>query len=282
MMKYTISAISDEVAADPRRQIQLLQKCNIKKADIRSLHHKNILELTDEELMAYRDILFQNGILVSSIASLIGKTPLSCSFDNTLSELSRAFAVSDVLECSYIRIFSFFGDDSRESFKRSLERMEIMVKLAESRGKVLILENEHDTVLDNPALAHACFRSIDSANLRAVFDIANYVRSGYDALTAYALLFPYTEFFHVKDATTTGTFVPVGYGVGHAPEIIKKAVSDGFAGTFCLEPHLKYYLGSDHNGIPLDNREKIESTFSTEQQFLLSFEAFHQVLLSEV
>ena len=54
-----------------------------------------------------------------------------------------------------------------------------------------------------------------------------------------ALLEPYVEYFHVKDAMPDGTVVPAGRGAGHLAELLR----DYRGETLTLEPHLYDFSG---------------------------------------
>ena len=75
--------------------------------------------------------------------------------------------------------------------------------------------------------------------LRAVFDPANFIQCGQETLAAWALLEPYVEYFHVKDAMPDGTVVPAGRGAGHLAELLR----DYRGETLTLEPHLYDFSG---------------------------------------
>lgn len=50
-------------------------------------------------------------------------------------------------------------------------------------------------------------------HFKAIFDFANFVQVGQDALEAYELLKPYISYVHIKDALfEDGSVVPAGMG----------------------------------------------------------------------
>ena len=81
--------------------------------------------------------------------------------------------------------------------------------------------------------------------MRAVFDMGNFVLGGYDPYPeAYALLQPYIEYFHIKDALARGAIVPAGKGEARIGEVLsafnRSAEKDFFVS---LEPHLETFSG---------------------------------------
>jgi sugar phosphate isomerase/epimerase len=107
---------------------------------------------------------------------------------------------------------------------------------------VLLHENETDVYGDTPARCHDLLGTIASPHLRAVWDPANFLYSGvarpFDE--SYALLRPWIDWVHVKDAVAaTGQIVVAGQGDAQWPESLAALRASGFGGVYAFEPHLQ-------------------------------------------
>ena len=247
MKRYKYSAFGDEISDDFMTQIDVLEKYAIPAIDIRSVNKKNVLDLSYEEIYAIKYILKQKCIEVASIASPIGKSKIDTPFCEIKAQLNRAIQVAKILHCHTIRIFSFYSDgiSSKENLiVKSIERLKIMSDIARQNGILLSLENERNTIADDPIIARHILDVIGDENLSAVFDFANYVRSGFNTLNAYELLRKYITAFHMKDAVyNKDMVVPCGLGDGNLREVLYLLQNDeDFSGFFSIEPHLKQYF----------------------------------------
>ena len=80
--------------------------------------------------------------------------------------------------------------------------------------------------------------------LKAVFDMGNFVLDGYDPINAYELLKNHIEYLHIKDALYAGAIVPAGRGEAKIKEILNDYKKNGKKDTFItLEPHLQTFGG---------------------------------------
>lgn len=244
---WTLSAFADEISPDLEAQCQLLQQLGVRYLEFRSAWDTNILDLDDAQLATARDILQRHGIRVSSIGSPVGKIFIDEDFDAHLVRARRAVHAAEVLEAPYIRVFSFFmregmnPDDHRDEV---LRRMRALADLAESGSVTMLHENEKDLFGDIPRRCADLLASVDSPNLRAAWDPANFVQVGVRPFDeGWSLIRPYLAYMHVKDAIAgSGEVVPAGRGDGQWRETIAALRADGFDGFLSLEPH----LGSAH------------------------------------
>ena len=183
------------------------------------------------------------GVGVSSIGSPIGKVPITDPFGPHLQRFGRALHAADVMEAPYVRVFSFFVPDGHEPgiYKDEvLERMSVLANEAQSAGVTLLHENEKEIYGDIPVRCAQILFGVDSPALRAAWDAANFVQCGVRPYAeGYALLRPYIEYVHVKDALAgSRRVVPVGEGDGEMEETLSALHASGFDGFFSLEPHL--------------------------------------------
>jgi len=121
-----------------------------------------------------------------------------------------------------------------------LRRVTALTTAAKGHEVVLLHENEKEIYGDNPARCLDIVESVGSQQLRLIWDAANFVQCGVRPFTdGYALLRPYLEYVHVKDAVmATGEVVPTGEGDGELAQTLRAMKADGFEGFFSMEPHL--------------------------------------------
>ncbi len=241
---WTLSGFADEISPDLETQIETLDAEGIRYLELRSVWGKNVLDLSDDELGQVRSALSEHGIGVSSVGSPIGKIPVKEEFGPHLDRFRRALEVAGMMGAPYVRIFSFFipeGEDPAGYRDEVLERMAALARAAVDSGITLLHENEKEIYGDVPSRCYDILSSVNSPNLRAAWDPANFVQCGVRPYTeGYDLLRPYVEYVHVKDALMdSGQVVPAGQGDGQLDETIAALRNSGFDGFFSLEPHLR-------------------------------------------
>lgn len=244
---WTLSGFADEISDDFEVQCQLLAQLGMKYLEFRSAWGTNILDLDDDQLARADEILQRYDIRVSSIGSPLGKIFIDEDFEAHLVRTRRAVEVANRLGAPFIRVFSFFmreGMDPDEQRDAVLRRMRAFADEAARGGVIMVHENEKDIYGDIPRRCADIVASVDSPNLKAAWDAANYVQVGVRPFDdGWALIRPHLAYMQIKDAVAaTGEVVPTGRGDGQMVETIRALKADGFDGFFSLEPH----LGSAH------------------------------------
>lgn len=244
---WTLSGFADEISDDFEVQCQLLAQLGMKYLEFRSAWGTNILDLDDDQLARADEILQRYDIRVSSIGSPLGKIFIDEDFEAHLVRTRRAVEVANRLGAPFIRVFSFFmreGMDPDEQRDEVLRRMRALADEAARGGVIMVHENEKDIYGDIPRRCADIVASVDSPNLKAAWDAANYVQVGVRPFDdGWALIRPHLAYMQIKDAVAaTGEVVPTGRGDGQMVETIRALKADGFDGFFSLEPH----LGSAH------------------------------------
>jgi sugar phosphate isomerase/epimerase len=241
---WRLTGFADEISPDLGEQIATLRAESMRWLDLRGVWNKNVLDLTDEELMTITSDLDRAGIGVAAIGSPIGKIPIGDDFAAHLAAFRRALTVARRLDAAYIRIFSFFMPPEQDPARHRdsvLNRLAELVREAEATGVTLVHENERNIYGDTPERCLDLLNSIGSPYLRAVWDPANFVHCGVRPFAGgYEMLRPYIAYVHVKDARSGQSgAVPAGEGDSDWPETIKALRDSGFDGFFSLEPHLQ-------------------------------------------
>ena len=117
-MKVTISGFYDEVSTNLDTQIALLNELGEKYLCPRLVDGKNIADYTVEEFVEkVKPRLDKYDIKFSSIGSPIGKVNIDdeAGFEKQLKQLKELVKICEVMDCKYIRMFSFFMPKDSES-----------------------------------------------------------------------------------------------------------------------------------------------------------------------
>lgn len=240
-----ISGFSDEIASDFQTQLKTVNELGMSYISLRGINDKNIGDYSVE--MIKKDVLprlKQWDIGVSSIGSPIGKIYINDedAFKKQLTMLKTLCEISQLLNCQYIRIFSFYipKEDNFDAYKEVvISKLKEFAKIAEQYNIILLHENEKDIFGD---IARRCKLILDEVNspyFKAIFDFANFVQCGEDTQDCYDLLSDDIAYIHIKDAVYKDNFnVLCGTGDGQIESILNQFFESGYQGFLTLEPHL--------------------------------------------
>ena len=241
-----VSGFADEISNDFDVQLATVTRLGMKHISLRSADGKNVADYTPEEVVEkLLPRLKAAGVEVSSLGSPIGKINVDDegAYQDQLGKLERLCKICKLLNCRYIRIFSFFvpeGQDPEQYRDTVIEKLKGYERVAAQYDVVLLHENEKDIYGDVADRCLTILREVASPHFRAIFDFANFVQCGEDTLRAWELLHGYVEYIHIKDAVAgNNENVVCGTGDGHIPELLKMAIrEEGYKGFLTLEPHL--------------------------------------------
>lgn len=240
-----ISGFSDEISSNFDRQLEVVSNLGMRYISLRGIDGKNIGDFTTREIKeSVLKRLQKYNVDVSSIGSPIGKVFITDEegFSKQKEMLERLCQISRVLNCRYIRIFSFYipKDEDPGKYKDEvIRRLREFVAIAEKYDVILLHENEKDIYGDISKRCNELLKAISSPYFKAIFDFANFVQCGEDTQVCYDLLEDEIIYIHIKDAVSTDSQnVVCGTGDGKIPEILKQAIKNGYKGFLTLEPHL--------------------------------------------
>ncbi len=274
-----ISGFSDEIDPSIAVQFPVLNKLGISWFEPRGVNGKNISELCDDEVLALKAQMQNFGILASSIGSPVGKISITGDFDAHMALLRRVIRTAKLLDCRYIRMFSFYpGQDGWTEAARTevYRRLREMIALAQQEDVVLLHENEKDIYGDTIACCQELLDNLGCEHFRAVFDPANFVQCGEDTKEAYHALRQHIAYMHIKDALAAdGRVTPAGKGDGNVPYILSDLLQNGYDGFLSLEPHLGSFVGLED--LEIDD-EMLKLPKSGEGTFTLACNALRSVL----
>lgn len=240
-----ISGFSDEISSEFDTQLSVVSKLGMNYISLRGIDGKNIGEYSLDEIKEnVLPRLQMAGIGVSSIGSPIGKVFINDenSFIKQKATLEKLCKISNILDCKYIRIFSFYipkGECADNYRDEVISKLKEFAAIAGKYHVILLNENEKDIYGDVSRRCKEILKEVGSPYFKAVFDFANFVQCGEDTQECYDLLKDEIVYIHIKDAVTTDNQnVVCGTGEGKIPEILAQAIHGGYKGFLTLEPHL--------------------------------------------
>lgn len=246
MENIYISGFADEISVDFDEQLATVKKLGMSYISLRSADKKGIADYTPDEVkQKLLPRLEAAGIGVSSLGSPIGKVGIKDEegFQKQLRQLENLCWTAKLLNCRYIRMFSFYmpeGKDPADYRGAVIEKLRQFSAIAEKHGVILIHENEKDIYGDTGARCKDILDNVGSDHFKAAFDFANFVQCGEDPAACWELLKEHVVYIHIKDAVSTDKEnVLCGTGEGKIAQILKQAIrEEGYTGFLTLEPHL--------------------------------------------
>ena len=156
--------------------------------------------------------------------------------------------------------------------------MSLIIEAARGSGIICCHENEKDIYGDTPLRVLDLLKTF-SKDLKGIFDSANFIQCNVkDIVEAFKLLYPYTQYMHIKDARLSdGAVLPSGYGDGKIAELVNLFSQKEGNRFLTLEPHLSVFEGYEKLG---DDRS-IKNEFvyeNTKEAFLAGVNAFKTIL----
>lgn len=284
--KLIISGFSDEISSNFDEQLQVVRKLGMRYISLRGIDGRNINEYSTKEVeQQILPKLESYGIKVSSIGSPIGKIFINDEegFLKQLGDLERLCQICRVLECRYIRMFSFYikKEEDYDKYKDLVvKKIKEFTQIAEKYDVILVHENEKDIFGDIGRRCKVLLDEVKSERFKAIFDFANFVQCREDVMACYNMLKEDVVYFHIKDAhTNDNQNVVCGTGEGRIEEILEIAIKEGYEGFLTLEPHLVLFDSlkdlelEDVNQVIKDNKN-----LDGKEGYKLQYDALNKIL----
>lgn len=113
MAEFILSAFADEAAAGLDEQLEALAQENIGMIELRGVDGVNCSELGVDDAVRIHKKLEAHHVTLSALGSPYGKIGIKDSFDEHFDKFARSMEVCKALECSRIRMFSFYMPQGR-------------------------------------------------------------------------------------------------------------------------------------------------------------------------
>lgn len=254
-----LGVITDEVSSDILTALDFAAARGLKHVELRSIDSRNVLALSDEEADRIHEEAERRGLFVSCVASPVFKCALDASRpvaegdrfnqeERTPAEhfamLERAMELAERLGTNRIRIFSFWRESEPiERFEAEIVRyLARAAELAESRGILLLLENEPSCNGGFAAEVARLTAAVDSPALRVLWDPGNEQYGNRPSFPdGYAAVRGLLAHVHLKDVAIDGAgkprAMPIGSGIVPYEAHFQALLADGYPGLFTLETH---------------------------------------------
>ncbi len=230
---FKIGINFDEISDDIDVSLATMVQESVKYGEIRTVHGKNFVDFTGEELTTIKQKVMENGIDFIAAASPLFKwykTRDSAEvlhdnfgFNPRLNEtekkeyVRKAIRAASILGIGKIRIFSNL-DDGSLSVNDFIHDPILSFALSEAQkaNVVLLIENEPVCIVRTKKNLLAVFDAIRHPNLGLWLDIANLIEIGESVDEKFIRsLADKIEYLHVKDFTIqeqTRVYCPLGAG----------------------------------------------------------------------
>ncbi|MGM0126108.1 hypothetical protein IGI37_003509 [Enterococcus sp. AZ194] len=286
MNNFTITGFADEISPNFEEQVRVLKKNQISHIEIRGIDGKNVSDFTIEEAEMYKKKFDHAMIQVSSIGSPIGKINIDDPFEEHLEKFVHVLNIARIFESPYIRMFSFFIDSKKnpDDYKEEvISRWQQFLAVAKDYPEITLLhENEKDIYGDTPERCLTLLNELNSPQVKAAFDPANFVQCEVEVYPhAYDLLKEHIAYMHIKDALYSDHKVtPAGLGDGKVKEVLAALIATDFFGFASLEPHLSIFDG-------FADLEKTQLSISNtasdgEKLFSVASQALKEILVNQL
>ncbi len=267
-LQLRLAAITDEFSpTDLEAALVPMHSIGMTGAELRVVFGKNIMDLTDDEVMRAKELCAAAGVSIIGIASPILKCVLpggpavdtrfqqdsfnaKHSFDDQQRLLDRAFRLCEMTGAQFIRVFSYWRTvEPSACFDAVVEALDGLAKQAAKQGVVIGIENEHACQIGTAAESRAILDAVQHPNLKLVWDPANALVAGENPYPYGYGLLPVERIahVHVKDCHMEGhtpAWGPVGTRHVDWKGQIAALVADGYRGYLSLETH---WAGPDGN-----------------------------------
>jgi len=244
---FKLAVISDEVSQDFQTVVNVSAEYKLNGVEIRSVWDKPPQDLSKEDMARMKSILEEAGLEVAGIASPFFK----CEIDNKqerrehLEILKKCIQMAHFFGTNIVRGFTFWNTGRTEAvWDRILEYYREPVRIIESEGVFIGVENESSTSVATARLLEKFLADVGSPNVKAIWDAANEAHAE-EGETPYPDAFDRVKanmiHCHAKDAAPDADgemqSVPVGTGIIDWKGQIKELLDSGYKGYLSLETH---------------------------------------------
>lgn len=161
-----ISGFADEISPDFEEQLQTVTKLGMHYISLRSANKKGIADYTVQEVQEdLMPVLEKYQVRVSSIGSPIGKVGVEDEegFEKQKVQLEELCKICNLLDCRYIRMFSFFipeGKDADAYRNVVISKLKQFLELAKQYDVILIMKTRKRFMEIRKNAARCCSKKL--------------------------------------------------------------------------------------------------------------------------
>ena len=260
MTTFEIAAITDEFSLDLDTALEAMAKIGMTGAELRLIGDRNLIDLSDAEVVDVRRRVEQRGMRVLSIASPVLKCVLpdappvderleqdvfgsAYTIDDQPRLSTRAFEIAELTGAKIVRVFSYWRTTAPDRcLDRIVSALKDLADRAAERGLIIGLENEQACNVGTGAETGRALAALDHPALKALWDPANAsilgevpFPDGYSKLPASRIVH-----VHAKDCVVSG-YTPTWGALGTMGIDWRGQLAalkrDGYKGAISLETH---------------------------------------------
>jgi sugar phosphate isomerase/epimerase len=244
---FKLAVISDEVSQDFQTVVNVSAEYKLNGVEIRSVWDKPPQDLSREDMARMKGMLEKAGLEVAGIASPFFKCEIDSEQERRehLEILKKCIQMAHFFGTNIVRGFTFWNTGRTEAvWDRILEYYREPVRIIESEGVFIGVENESSTSVATARLLEKFLADVGSPNVKAIWDAANEAHAE-EGETPYPDAFNRVKanmiHCHAKDAAPDADgemqSVPVGTGIIDWKGQIKELLDSDYKGYLSLETH---------------------------------------------
>lgn len=173
---FSLAVFTDEVSQDLSVVLNLAQQYHLDGIEIRSIWDKPPHELSASDTDRVKGMVNDAGMKVFGIAAPFFKCDIESDDDyrEHLDILRSCIRLAHAVDTSLIRVFAFWRQGSPDGYwDKIIDRYQEPIRIAESEGIILGLENEASTLIGTGLETRQFIDRIDSPTVRPIWDPCN-------------------------------------------------------------------------------------------------------------
>jgi len=251
-----LAIVSDEISLDFREAVEYGSEWGITDFEIRTLTTGRVPYVANDEIRMIQEVIRDYELNISAISpglfkiSLLNEEQLKPQIEDTIYE---SFRLAERLGTRNVIIFGFkrYEREPQSDYIQVVHILGRMASLAEKYGFSLLLENEPGYWADNGVNTAKILDDINSANLKANWNLANAAGAGEIPYPyGFLALRKHIRSIHVKDYRVSASgepeYVIIGDGIVDWSGQLK-AIMHGFDIKYItIETHARPLIENSH------------------------------------
>ncbi|MCB9384325.1 MAG: sugar phosphate isomerase/epimerase [Bryobacterales bacterium] len=262
MANFPVAVITDEFTQDFEKICQTTRELEIPGLEVRTAWDKNIVDMTDEQVLEIKRLAEKYGRTICGVASPVFKCThpeggdidhrfeqdafhAAHTFDDQPRILARAIEICKMLDAPILRVFSFWRTvEPTKLHDQIVASLHTALDAARPAGVKIGIENEHACNLATGGEVAPVLEAIPDPNLGIVWDPANSYVAGavafpddYDKIPKGRILHVHAKDGVMDLAADRMQWGDVGAGNVNWKGQMAALVRDGYDGLVSLETH---------------------------------------------